>query len=46
MQFTRLSPMTPQISFTVWTTVMDIHALINATRNQTATQPTSNIKEK
>jgi hypothetical protein len=36
-----LSSMTSQISFTVWTSVMNIHAFIDATGNQTATEPTS-----
>lgn len=33
--------MTSQVSFTVRTGVMDIHALVDATRNQAATKPTS-----
>jgi len=40
-----LSSMTSQISFTIWTGMMNIHAFINATGNQAATKPTSNIKE-
>ena len=41
IQSTRLSSMTSQIRFTIWASVMNIHAFIDATRNQAATQPTS-----
>lgn len=41
MQSTCLSSMTSQIRFTIWASVMNIHALVDATRNQAATQPTS-----
>lgn len=46
MQSICLSSMTAQICFTIWASVMNIHAFIDATRNQAATKPTSNIKEK
>lgn len=36
-----LSSMTSQISFTVWTGMVNVHALVDATWNQTATKPTS-----
>jgi len=40
-----LSSMTTQISFTVWTSMMNIHTFIYTTGNQAATKPTSNIEE-
>lgn len=35
-----LSSMTSQISLTIWTGMMNVHALVDATWNQTATKPT------
>lgn len=36
-----LSSMTSQVSLTVWTSMMNVHALVNATWNQTTTKPAS-----
>lgn len=41
LRFISLSSMTSQVSFAVWTTVMNVHAFVDAARNQATTQPTS-----